>query len=246
MCSASIGREGEELPYGDWLRAGFRRQREQSRKEAPSPPRRQPTDHQPPQTTEAPVVDPIGSVTSMASDINEGVTDSIKAFTAHNSQGKVKQTVMGNITQDFMEEIIPGVMTEGNLDNKELPNGKELNRKEQNVGVTAEEFINIPIMYVGNMGNSGINSQSETLVPHVSEGTPCATLQAPRPKTPKWTKIPRVDSTNTTPPTGTIETGKKRSHEGEAQDGARKKSRAAAKTVESKTVEAEIQPRRAQ
>ncbi|XP_050259710.1 uncharacterized protein LOC126704737 [Quercus robur] len=225
VCSASIGREGEELPYGDWLRAGFRRQREQSRKEAPSPPRRQPTDHQPSRTTKSPVVDPIGSVTSMARDINEGVTDSIK---------------------DFMEEIIPGVMTEGNPDNKEFPNGKELNRKEKNVGVNAEEFINIPIMYVGNMGNSGINSQSETLVPHVSEGAPCATLQAPRRKTPKWTKIPRVDSTNTTPPTGTIETGKKRSHEGEAQDGARKKSRAAAKTVESKTMEAEIQPRRAQ
>ena len=158
----------------------------------------------------------------------------------------VKQTVMGNITQDFMEEITPGVIREGNPDNKGLSNGKKLNRKEENVGVNAEEFINIPIMYVGNMGNSGINSHSETLVPHDSEETPCATLQSPRPKTPKWTKIPRVDSTNTTPPTGTIETGKKRFHEGEAQDGSRKKSRAAAKTVESKTVEAEIQPRRVQ
>ena len=114
------------------------------------------------------------------------------------------------------------------------------------MGVHAEEFINIPIMYVGNMGNSGINSQSETLVPHNSKGKSCAPLQAPRPKTLKWTKIARIDSANTTPPTGTIETGKKRSHEGEAQNGSRKKSRAAAKTVESKTVEAKNQPRRAQ
>ena len=95
------------------------------------------------------------------------------------------------------------------------------------------------------MGNSGINSQSETLAPHF-EGNSRAPLQAPRPKTPKWTRIPRVDSANTTPPTGTIEAGKKRSHEGEAHDGSRKKSRAAEKNVEIKTVEAENQPRRAQ
>ena len=45
---------------------------------------------------------------------------------------------------------------------------------------------------------------------------------------------------------GTIEAGKKRLHKGEAHDGSMKKSRAAEKNVEIKTVEAENQPRRAQ
>ena len=57
-----------------------------------------------------------------------------------------------------MEEITPRVMREINQDNKELPNSKELNRKEKHVGVHAEEFINVPVMYLGNIGNSGINS----------------------------------------------------------------------------------------
>ena len=249
VCSALVVKEGEDLPYGDWLRAGFRRQRVQSRKEALSLPYRQPTDHQPPRTIDSPVVAPTGSITSMEKDINEGVMDSIMALTAQNSHSMVKQTIMENINPDFMEEITPGVMREINPDNKELPNNKELNRKEKNVGVHAKEFINIPIMYVGNIGNSGINSQSETLAPHDSKGKSRAPLQAPRPKTLKWTKIARVDrvdSANTTPPTGTIETGKKRSHEGEAHNGSRKKSRAAAKNVEIKMVKAENQPRRAQ
>ena len=69
-----------------------------------------------------------------------------------------KQTIKENINPDLTEEITLGVMREINSDNKELPNGKELNRKEKNVGVHAEEFINVPVMYVGNMGNSGINS----------------------------------------------------------------------------------------
>ena len=181
----------------------------------------------------------------MERDINEGVTNSIMALTTQNSHGKVKQTVMENINPNFMEEITPRVMREINPDNKELPNGKELNRKEKNVGEHAEEFINVPIMYVSNMGNLGINSQSETLAPHNSEGKSHAPPQAPQPKTPKWTKIARVDLANTTPPTGTIETGKKRSYEGEAHDGSRKKSRATAKNVEIKTVEAKNQPHRA-
>nr|POE91601.1 hypothetical protein CFP56_25644 [Quercus suber] len=134
VCSASIVREGEELPYRDWLRAWFRRQKEQSIKEAPNPPRRQPTDHQPPRTTDSPVVAPTGSITSMERDINEGVTDSIMALTTQNSHGMVKQTVMENINLDFMVEITPGVMREINSDNKELPNGKELNRKEKKRG----------------------------------------------------------------------------------------------------------------
>ena len=90
---------------------------------------------------------------------------------------------MENINPDFMEEITPGVMREINPDNKELPNGKELNRKEKNVGEHAKEFINAPIMYVGNMGNSRINSQSETLAPHNSKGKSRAPPQAPQPKT---------------------------------------------------------------
>ena len=69
-----------------------------------------------------------------------------------------KQTIKENINPDLMEEITLGVMREINSDNKELPNGKELNRKEKNGGVHAEEFINVPVMYVGNMGSSGINS----------------------------------------------------------------------------------------
>ena len=40
VCSASVVTEGEDLPYRDWLRAGFRRQREQLGKKAPCPPRR--------------------------------------------------------------------------------------------------------------------------------------------------------------------------------------------------------------
>ena len=131
VCSASIVTEGEELPYGDWLRAGFRRQREQSKKEAPSPPHWQPTDHQPPRTTVSPVVAPTGSVTSMEKDNNEGVTNSLMTFTAQNSHGMAKQTIKENINPDFMVEITPGVMREINSDNKELPNIKELNRKEK-------------------------------------------------------------------------------------------------------------------
>lgn len=70
-------------------------------------------------------------------------------------------------------------MREINLDTNELPNGKELNRKEKNVDLQAEDFITVPIMYVGNVGNSGINSQSEALAPHVSEGKPRAPIQTP-------------------------------------------------------------------
>nr|POE75663.1 hypothetical protein CFP56_74929 [Quercus suber] len=149
---------------------GHEAKREQLRKEAPSPPRPQPTDHQPPQTTDSPVVAPTGFVTSMEKDNNEGVMDSIMAFTAQNSHSMAKQTIMENINLDFMEEITPRVMREINSDNKELPNGKELNRKEKNLGVLAKEFINVPVMYVGNMGNLAINSRSETLALHDSEG----------------------------------------------------------------------------
>ena len=77
------------------------------------------------------MVAPTGSVTSMERDINEGVTDSIMALTAQNSHDRVKQIVMENINPNFMEEITPGVMREINPDNKELPNNKELNRKEK-------------------------------------------------------------------------------------------------------------------
>ena len=167
----------------------------------------------------------------MEKDNNEGDIDSLMTFTTQNGHGMAKQTIKENINPYFMEEITPRVMREINQDNKELPNSKELNRKEKHVGVHAKEFINIPVMYLGNIGNSGINSQSETLAPHDSDGNSRAPLQALRPKTPKWTRIPKVDLANTTPPTGTIEAGKKGSHEGEAHDGSRKKSRAAKKKM---------------
>ena len=49
-------------------------------------------------------------------------------FTAQNS---AKQTIKENINPDFMVEITPGVKREINSDDKELPNSKELNRKEK-------------------------------------------------------------------------------------------------------------------
>lgn len=146
----------------------------------------------------------------------------------------IKQTIMEEINPDFMEGITPGVMREIKPDNNELLNGKELNRKEKNAELQAEKFITVPITYVGNMRNSGINSQSETLAPHVSEGKSHAPTQTSRPKTPKWTKIAREASTNITTPTGRLETGKKRSQEREAHDVSRKKSRATVKVLKSK------------
>ncbi|KAL0001544.1 hypothetical protein SO802_015325, partial [Lithocarpus litseifolius] len=170
VCSGSGVKEGEELPYGDWLRVGSQRQRELSRKEAPSPPRRKQMDHQPLRTTDLPVVAPSRSVTCVERDNNEGVTDSIMALNAQHGHCMIKQTIMEDINPNIIEGITPRVMREINLDNNELSNGKELNRKEKNVELQVEEFITVPITYVGNMGNLGNNSQSETLASHKFEG----------------------------------------------------------------------------
>ena len=89
------------------------------------------------------------------------------------------------------------------------------------------------------MVNLGKNFQHETLATHETEGQSRVSHQTTRPKTPKWTKIAKEASANNTTIMGRIEIGKKkkRSQVGAAQDGSKKKSRAAAKEIESKMVE---------
>ena len=57
-----------------------------------------------------------------------------------------------------------------------------------------------------------------------------------------WTKIAKEALASNTIPTSRIETGKKRPQARETQDGSKKKSRAGAKEIESKTVEANDHP----
>ena len=107
VCSSLSVRKGEELPYEDWLQAEGRRLREQPRKEAPSPPHRQQTNHQPSQTTDIPVVAPTQSDTSVECDNNEGVMDSMIALNAQNGHSMTKPTIIEDINLDIMEGITP-------------------------------------------------------------------------------------------------------------------------------------------
>ena len=207
-------REGEDLPYGDWLRAGVYRPREQPRKDTPSPPRRQPTNQQPPRKTDAPTATPTRIETIELLDNNDGVTDSMMALNVSNGHGMSKPTIMGDINPDIMEGITLAVgklMGEINLDSNEVSKRKELNRNKQNIELKAEGFINVPIACMGNMVNSGKKFQRETLAKQATDRKSRDSTQTTRPKTPKWTKIVREVSASNTTPTGKVETGKKKS-----------------------------------
>lgn len=148
----------------------------------------------------------------MEQDNNEGVMDSMMALNAQNGRSMIKPTIIGDINLDIMGGITPRVMREINLDNNELSNGKELNRKVQHAKLKVEEFIAVPIAYVGNMVKLGNNFQRETLASHEFEGQSHVPLQTIRPKTSKWTKIAREASANNITLMGRIEIGKKKYH----------------------------------
>lgn len=92
------------------------------------------------------------------------------ALNAINGHGMIKPTIMEEISTDIMVEITLGVMREINLDNNVVSNGKELNGKEQHAELKANEFIMVPIAYVGNMVNLGGTFQCETLATQETEG----------------------------------------------------------------------------
>ena len=52
-CKTTKLKVGEESPYGEWLRAGFRKSKETPSHDTQSPPRQQPTENVPPRTSDS-------------------------------------------------------------------------------------------------------------------------------------------------------------------------------------------------
>lgn len=85
-CTNSIVRDGEESPYGEWLRAGFRKAKGPPGRKQPSPPHRQAAESEErPQTGGAEMDNPLTPTNPEIYGVNGGVTDTHQPFISSNT-----------------------------------------------------------------------------------------------------------------------------------------------------------------
>lgn len=151
-CTIPKPKEGEENLYGEWLRVGNRRSRKAPSRDSPSPPRRQLTRTNSPQTCQSPTMEPTRLGNPDSHDNDEGVTDTQPEINSGNRLSLLSTPLNEDTKPNFMEVSKRTELNEENPENKD------------------ESFINIPVSYVGNMVNTSKHTECETLVALVTDG----------------------------------------------------------------------------
>ncbi|KAL0000189.1 hypothetical protein SO802_019791 [Lithocarpus litseifolius] len=167
-------REGEETPYGEWLRAGFRRPKFQQTRAPPTPSRRDQEDssvRDPTPSGHTPEMPPVRHVIN---GIDEGVTDLQPAFNTHEKLSVSGQDVSEN-GHDFMMHT-------------------EFNGIQHNPENHGERLISVPISYVD------VERKDSKTLANTCTGEPRDTKQKPNEKTRKFKKIPRPEHDTTSKP----------------------------------------------
>ncbi|KAK9997821.1 hypothetical protein SO802_017424 [Lithocarpus litseifolius] len=168
-------REGEETPYGEWLRAGFPRPKFQQTQAPPTPPCRDQGDSSaraPPMSGHTPETPP---VRHMINGINEGVIDIHPVLNEHKKPSVTSQDNSEN-SPDFMMHT-------------------EINGIEHNPENHGARLVSVPISSVDNVERK----DSKTLA-NTSKRESRDTKQKPNAKTPKFKKTPRLEHDATSKP----------------------------------------------
>nr|POE73128.1 hypothetical protein CFP56_75079 [Quercus suber] len=138
-CIEVNGREGEESPYGEWLRARFRKPKQSPERTQPSPMRQQAMETGERSLTRANMVDePLPTENPRNYGINGGVTVHQAPIMSHiqNQSLSMHET---DVLEEENPDLMEGIKRMANL------------AQENNQGFNARNFVNVPIEYATNM-----------------------------------------------------------------------------------------------
>ena len=242
-CNAGMGRQGDDSPYGEWLRAGSRRPKIYRTQQTSSPQQQNSTERangQEPRERHAPETE-IPVTDSVLSGMDVCVTDGQLELIANQEEQIFHSSDTAGLDNDHNDHNDSMMRTERNFEDPNPGNKGDLN---------GDSLISVPISYA-NSGSGKEENPRGSSEPTRDCNMPRDLQKTGKTKEKKWKRRARVAQPNTTEKEKIDGKGRRKkrvcTEEGEnTNSGSTKRNKTMVTSSICTTAEAETQPRRAQ